>query len=126
MLPPLRPLLNRYTLLPLLLTTLLRNSLPLLLPPLVCLVSSNGLTLKLLALLSSLSPLLDTLEVPIKLRLPLLNKPYVFTRPRLTLQDSYHFIPEAAALDTLVEVELPNSKALVFKLTSASGKVPLV
>eukprot|EP01127_Copromyxa_protea_P000153 TRINITY_DN10148_c0_g1_i1.p1 TRINITY_DN10148_c0_g1~~TRINITY_DN10148_c0_g1_i1.p1 ORF type:complete len:220 (+),score=73.80 TRINITY_DN10148_c0_g1_i1:23-682(+) len=37
--------------------------------------------------------------------------------------DSYHFAPEAAALDTLIEVELPSSKALVFKLTSASGKI---
>jgi hypothetical protein len=37
--------------------------------------------------------------------------------------DSYHFIPEAAGLDTLIEVELPNSKALVFKLTCSSGKV---
>jgi len=37
--------------------------------------------------------------------------------------DSYNFTAEAAALDTLVEVELPNTKALLFKLSSSSGKI---
>jgi len=37
--------------------------------------------------------------------------------------DCYVFVPEPASLDTLVEVELPSTRQLVFRLTSATSKL---